>query len=494
MTFNQLKPYLEKQAALLHAQAILSFDRNTLRLKKASGSTALTLRELNRELLALKQDPELKTILLECRQDSSLPLTEKRIVEEWLKTIEKEEKIPTEETLKYRQVVMKCAEVWPQYKQNKDWNGFMPYLQEVISQRKKMAQLLQKEGQSLYDVLLDEYLPGFNTETLDHFFDQLKDKIVPLLQKIQEKDNFDDHFMHQYFDPKDQESYVRNLIERLGFDFEAGDIFESEHPFTTHFNCFDVRFTNKYNTHDLHSIFSAIHETGHALYEMGIAEDISRTPIGSGTSTPMHEGQSRFYENMIGRNPLFWENEFENLKQVFPKQFENVSLVDFLKACNKVEANLIRIKADELTYSLHIILRYELEKEIINKDIDIRLLPTMWNAKVKEFLGLDVFSDTEGILQDMHWGSGLIGYFPGYSLGSAIAAQLFDTMKKEYGIENLIRNQDYAAIREILRNHIHQYGKIYTTDELLMQFCKEPFNPQYYIDYLMEKFSQLYTI
>lgn len=490
MTFEDLKPWLEKRAALQHASGLLSFDKSCHNLKKALHNTGSTMNYINKELLLMNQDPHLIQLLNQLANDAKTSFEHKRIAEEWLKEIHQKQDIPTDLALEYRQAMINASSIWPQCKQENDWINFVPALQEVVRLRKEMAQCRKTAGQSLYDVMLEEYLPGYDTAILDNFFLQLRENIIPLLKKIQETKQDSNIVSRQTYDLDAQRIYVKDLIGRLGFDFESGDIFESEHPFTSHFHNHDVRFTNHYHTDNLHAIFSAIHETGHALYEMGIRDDISRSPLGSGTSTPMHEGQSRFYENMIGRNPLFWKNEYPRLQKAFPKPFKDISLDDYLVTINQVEPGLIRIMADELTYSLHIMIRYELEKEIINHDFDLNRLPEAWNDKVKEVLGLAVPNDTVGVLQDMHWGSGMFGYFPGYSLGSAVAAQLYATLKKDINIEKLIEQEDYAAIRNYLKENIHQYGKLYSCDELLLRITKEKFNPKYYIDYLKAKFER----
>ncbi len=492
MAYQELLPYLEKMASLSHAMGIISFDRSTLGIKKAGANASKTQSFLSKELMEVYRDPSLKKILEDCLKEN-LEFSQKRIVEEILDEITKAEKVPADLQLKYRQACWKASEVWPTFKHNSDWNGFIPYVKEVVDLEKEKTKYLVKEGQSYFDVLLDDYMPGFDTKTLDHFFDLLKKEIVPLLKQIQSKPVINDSFMHQEFDPKAQEVYTKELVAKLGFDFESGAIFESEHPFTSHFNNHDVRFTNHYHTDNLHSIYSAIHESGHALYEMGISDELTRTPVGHGTSTDMHESQSRFYENMIGRNPSFIKNEYPNIQKVFP-QFKDVALEDYILASNVVKPGLIRIEADELTYSLHIMIRYEIEKEMFENDIDYQKLPELWNQKVKDFLGLEVPNDDVGILQDMHWGSGLIGYFPGYSLGSAIAAQLYETFKKTIDIETLIEKEDYATIRETLRENIHQYGRLYSTQELLERVTGERFNPEYYVKYLKNKFTKLYNL
>lgn len=270
---------------------------------------------------------------------------------------------------------------------------------------------------------------------------------------------------------------------------------ESEHPFTTNFHNKDVRITTHYYENNLESaIFSTIHESGHAIYEMNIADEITMTPIGTGASMGMHESQSRFYENVIGRSPQFWKSIYPKLQETFPQQLNEISFEKFIEGINRVETSLIRTEADELTYALHIMVRYELEKKMFEEDIDFQKLPELWNQLYQEYLGVTPPNDSEGILQDIHWAGGDFGYFPSYAIGSAVAAQIYAYMQKHTAIDEWIETGNFEALKNYLRDHLHQYGAIYNTNELLLQLTQETFNPQYYIDYLKNKYTQLYHL
>ncbi|MBO6062097.1 MAG: carboxypeptidase M32, partial [Clostridia bacterium] len=270
---------------------------------------------------------------------------------------------------------------------------------------------------------------------------------------------------------------------------------ETEHPFTTGFNKHDLRITTHYYENDLaSSMYSVIHEGGHATYEMGNGDELIGSPLFGGASCGMHESQSRFYENLIGRSKGFCELVLPAIKEIFPAELEGVTAEAFYRAVNRAEPSLIRTEADELTYSLHVLIRYEIEKKLIHGELDTKDLPSEWNRLYKEYLGVEVPCDKEGCLQDSHWSGGSFGYFPSYSLGSAYGAQILAHMKKELDFEGLIAKGDIASITAWLREHIHKYGMIKKPAELIRICCGEDFDPQYYIDYLSDKFGKLYDL
>ena len=361
--------------------------------------------------------------------------------------------------------------------------------------KKKFAGYSKKEGGSLYNVLLDGYEESFHVEELDRFFSKLKEEIIPLLKKVEQAEEINDSFFYQEYDIEKQKEFNVFLAEYMGFNFKRGVIAESEHPFTTSWHNHDVRITTHYYKDNLSSaILSTIHEGGHALYEQGIRDEFTQTLVGDGASCAMHESQSRFYENVLGRSEAFWEPLYPKLQDTFPKQLGQVSLGQFVRALNKVKADFIRTEADELTYCLHIMVRYELEKQMIEEDVPVDKLPGLWNQKYQEYLGITPNNDKEGILQDVHWSMGDIGYFPSYALGNAFAAQIYHTMKKELPVEELLRKGKIAEITAYLREHIHQYGASKEPREMLKALTGEEFNPDYYIQYLKEKFEQVYQL
>ena len=368
-------------------------------------------------------------------------------------------------------------------------------LKKILAAQKRIASRQAKKGQKLYDVMLDSYEKGFDMESLDTFFDSLRRELIPFLKKLTESGvQIEDGFLTGDFREEKQKELARFFAEYLGFDFNKGVLAVSAHPFTTNLHNHDVRITTAYSDHVDDSLFSVIHETGHALYELGIPDELTQTLLGTGTSMGMHESQSRFFENMIGRNPAFWKPVYGKMQETFPEQLGGVSREQFVRAVNRVRPGLIRTRADELTYSLHIMLRYEIEKMLVEENLEVEKLPQVWADKYEEYLGVRPRNDSEGVLQDIHWSQGSFGYFPSYALGSAFAAQLYACMRKQMDVETLLEHGDLAPIREFLRKNVHQFGKLKTSRQILRDVTGEDFNPDYYVEYLKEKYGSLYGI
>ena len=279
------------------------------------------------------------------------------------------------------------------------------------------------------------------------------------------------------------------------FDYSRGLDKESEHPFTTGTSRLDVRVTNHYYE-DLFtsSIFSMIHELGHATFEQQVSERFDDTNLEGCSAMALHESQSRFYENIVGRSYAFWTKHFPKLKETFKEQLENVSLEEFYHLINKAECSLIRTEADELTYPLHIMIRYDLEQALLSGEIEVKDLPMHWNNAYKNYLGIDVPSDKEGVLQDVHWAGGSFGYFPTYALGSAYSAQFLHAMQKEINIDEAFANDDLSVINAWLKENVHQFGNFKKPEDILKDATGEKFNPQYYIEYLLNKYRKLYNL
>lgn len=420
---------------------------------------------------------------------------QKKEVKDISEEIEKMKKIPPQEYEEYSKLVARSQGVWEEAKNKKDFNLFKEDLKKIFDYNIKFAKYQNKDGKKIYDILLDEYEKGMDSEKLDKFFASLREEIVPLLKRIKEskvKNEFE--FLNRKVDTKVQERFNRYLASYLGFDFERGVLAESEHPFTMNIDKNDVRMTTKfYETMPFSSIFSVIHESGHGIYEQQIGDDLQGTTLASGGSMGIHESQSRFYENVLGRSLAFWEGIYRNGIEYFP-ELKSIDIDELYRGVNKVEPSLIRTEADELTYSLHIMVRYEIEKGIINGEIDIDKLPEIWNSKMKEHLGVVPENDSEGVLQDVHWAGGMVGYFPSYALGSVYAAQLYHKMKEEMDVDGILREGKLEKIREWLGERIHKYGRLKDTAEIIRNITGEDLEPKYYIDYLKEKYSKIYNL
>lgn len=497
--FEQLQPYLDKSYALRAALTMLSFDNSTIAPKEAIEFTAKAIGLLSMESYNTLINLEVKTLLEELTSDEEqekLNVNEKAIVKDLKKTFKDLELIPPAEYQEYQMILAKAAPVWEEAKNTNNYDLYAPVLEEIIRYSKKFAGYKQKEGQKLYDVLLDDFEEGFTMEILDDFFGKLREALVPVIQEVKAKSDFiSQDCLRKSYDINKQKELSHFVAEYIGFDFNRGVMAETEHPFTTNLHNHDVRITNHYQENKLEdAIFSVIHEGGHGLYEQGVSDEITLTPIGGGASMGMHESQSRFYENCIGRCYEFWVPLYDKVKAFFPEELADVTVDDFYRAINYAAPSLIRTEADELTYSFHVMIRYEIEKMIFNGDVDVKDLPEIWNQKYEEYLGVRPSNDVEGILQDMHWSGGMFGYFPSYALGSAIAAQLFHYMEGVMPVKEYLKEGNMGPIREFLRENIHQYGAAKKTQELIKGTTGEEFNPDYYISYLTEKYRNLYEL
>lgn len=494
--YEELKPCLEQAQAFQTAKILFEWDNETLAPKEAEGNTAKVVGTLSSAYFSAVTDAKVKKLVEQCQKDrDSLTETECAIVRELAEEIEKLEYIPPQQYREFAELTARSTGIWAKAKKENDFESFAPVLKEIVDYTKKFASYRIKKGQKLYDVMLDDYEKGFDIKTLDQFFGTLKDQLVPFLKKLTDSgESIDSSFLTGDYREEDQEKIGRFFAEYVGFDFDKGVMAVSAHPFTTNLHNKDVRITTCYNNHVDDSLFSVIHESGHAIYELGIPDSLTQTLAGQGTSMGMHESQSRFFENIIGRNQAFWVPVYETLQKQFPHQLGSVSMERFVRAINKVEPSLIRTQADELTYSLHVLIRYEIEKMLIEEDLDVEKLPKIWADKYQEYLGVRPENVSEGVLQDIHWSQGSFGYFPSYALGSAFGAQFYHYMKKNMDFEGLLRKGDIKTIREFLRVNIHQYGKLKTSRQILKDVTGEDFNPQYYIDYLMEKYGKLYHI
>ena len=492
--YEQLQPYLERAQAFQTAKVLFEWDNETLAPKKAGQNTSKVVGTLSSEYFSVITDPQVKKLVKECREED-LGQVEAAIVRELAEEMEKLERVPANEYREFSQLASEGTRIWADARRNKDFESFAPTLKKLVEYTKKFASYRAKEGQKLYDVLLEDYEKGFDMETLDRFFGTLRQQLVPFLKKVTESEvEIEDDFLTGDYKDEDQEAIGRFFAEYVGFDFDRGVMAVSAHPFTTNLHNKDVRVTTSYNRHVDDSLFSVIHESGHAIYELGIPDELTQTLVGGGASMGMHESQSRFFENIIGRNEAFWVPVYAKLQERFPQQLEDVPLEKFVKAINKVEPSLIRTQADELTYSLHVMIRYEIDKMLIEEDLYVDKLPEIWADKYEEYLGVRPKDAAEGVLQDIHWSQGSFGYFPSYALGSAFGAQLYHYMKGQMDFEGLLRAGEIGTIREFLRQHIHQYGKLKTSRQMLKEVTGEDFNPQYYIDYLVEKYGRLYGV
>jgi carboxypeptidase Taq len=420
----------------------------------------------------------------------------RKLVKECKKEYDRSKKIPPDKYKAYVVLTSQAESVWEDAKHKADFAMFQPYLEKIVAANLEFIELWGYEGHR-YNTLLDMYEPGMTVEKLDKLFADVREKLVPLVSAIQQSNNVPDAaFLKQSFDVAEQKKFSLFILNELGYDFEAGRLDESVHPFATGLNPGDVRITTRYLPDDVTSaLFGTIHECGHALYEQNISEELIGTPLCTGTSMGIHESQSRFWENMVGRSRPFWNRYYPKLQELYPDRLGNVPVESFYNAINIVQPSLIRIEADELTYNLHIMIRYEIEKALFDGSLSVADLPAYWNEKYKEYLGVDPSHDGEGVLQDVHWAGGAFGYFPSYSLGNMYSAQIRNTLEKELGdLDDITANGQFAAVKEWLVERIYRYGKLLTPHEIVTRITGESLNPEYLITYLKKKYGEIYGL
>lgn len=418
------------------------------------------------------------------------------LVREAQRNYDRATKLPRKLVEEMARVQAGSFEAWRRAREHNDFASFAPWLSRTVALQHEVADRIGF-AETRYDALLDQFEPGMTTRKLDKLFTPVQEVSAALLRRIETSGNtVDDSCLQGEFSEEQQVALSKVLLRGMGYDFENGGIAVSPHPFTTSFGSpFDVRVTVHPDRHFIQaSVMAAIHEGGHAVYEQGSAQALARTPVAGGASMGMHESQSRLWENAIGRSEAYWLGQFAVVRQAFPEQFASVDTATFARALNKVKPSLIRIEADEVTYNLHIIVRFELEKALINGDVAIETLPGLWNAKYHEYLGIEPETDSEGVLQDIHWSSGF-GYFPSYTLGNLYGAQIYSALRRAFpNFDERLASGDTAFILDWLREKMYAFGAIYQPETLMERITGETPNPEFFVRYLTSKFEAIYSL
>ena len=500
MTLDEARASLtalqQKMAAYSHAMGILYYDGATTAPKGTTANRAQTMGILSQELYELSTGEETVKLLefLDERR-GELDEREQRMVFLLLKDIRRMQKIPVEEYVAYERLTTESYDVWHKAKETSDFALMEPYYEKIFETNLRFARYCAPEKDP-YDYWLNEYEEGLDRAKCDAFFATLREHIVPLLHKVMEKPQLDDAMLHGAFPDAQQESLARRLMGVMLLDPEHVGLGTTEHPFTTSLGShLDERITTNYDPENFaSSLYSVVHEGGHALYDTGSDDSLAYTVLDGGVSMGIHESQSRFFENLLGRDRSFCEWLFPVLCETFPEQMAGHSADELYRAVNRAEPSLIRTEADELTYCLHVMVRYELEKRVMAGELAVHDLPSAWNALYREYLGVEVPDDRRGVLQDSHWSGGAIGYFPSYALGSAYGAQFLRRMKESVDVSDCLRRGDFAPINAWLREHIWRFGCLYRPGELFERAAGEAFDPTVFTTYLEEKFGALYGL
>lgn len=493
---SEFKKYLREVEYLESSIAVLSWDTMVNIPREGIEYRSEILGYLSAQVYKLSTSEEVKNFIDYFSKFNNLDDITKSMVENVKKNYNRTKKIPENEYREYTIAASNSTAAWEEAKEKSDFSIYEPHLKKIVDYKRKFIDYLGYEDNK-YDTLLDEYEPGLTTKKLDEVFTELRDAIVKILDSIKLsgcKPNTE--IFMKYFPKEDQKKFSEFVIEKMGYDFKnRGRIDESTHPFTTNFGNKDVRITTHYYENDFRSaLFSCIHEGGHGIYEQNIDDNLKGTMLATGASMGIHESQSRFYENIIGKSKEFWSYFYPEVQNRF-EQFKGITFDEFYKGINFVEPSFIRTEADELTYSIHIIIRYEIEKQLINGEIEVEDLPKVWNKKYKEYLGIEPKNDAEGVLQDMHWSDGSFGYFPSYALGNLYGAQFLNKMKED--IPSLYKDLEIGDLSKVfkwLKENIHKHGAVYKPVEIITRVTGEELQAKYFIEYLNDKFKKIYNI
>lgn len=503
---NQLQDLIKEYNGLtkrrkqfLEVISLMYWDLQTKAPRGATDERSETIgtmyTEVFKELISDKSEALLNRLLEKENFDQLTKVLQLSVTND-KKELDRYKKIPPERYGAYKALTAKAQTIWAEAKEKNDFLLFQPYLEEIVAFQQEFIELRGYNGHK-YNTLLDDYEPGMTTETLDAIFVYIKEKTISLLRKIETSAHEPKvDILHKSYDAKRQEELSLRMLRDMGYDFDRGRLDISAHPFTIKINTGDVRITTRYEEQLLSSaLFSSIHEGGHGLYEQNIDPALRETSLSEAASTGIHESQSRYWENILGRSQAFWKYFGPIVREIFPENLQSVSNEALYYAVNKIQPSFIRVEADEITYNLHIILRYELEKDLINGVITVADLPRLWNEKMETYLGIKPDQDSQGVLQDVHWSDGLFGYFPTYSLGNIYAAQF--TKKLREGIPNyeeLIEKGNFKPILDWLKENIHRHGAMMQPEALLEKVTGEGINPQYFIEYIEEKYADIYQL
>lgn len=494
MTAKEKLYALEKKlTAYSHAMGILMYDGSTTAPSATAANRGETLAFMSEEAYKLTTGEEMMAVLKELSENiDSLDIKTRRLVELRVRNMEEISKIPMNEYLEYQRLINEADDVWHKAKVNDDYDSFAPYIDKIVSYNRKFASYVRPDMDA-YDYALDRFEKGLTKKTCDEFFENLRCTLAPTVKLVHAAAPVDESALQVNMPIDAQRKLSDLLMDILQLDRTHVGIGETEHPFTTSFTRHDVRITTHYYENSFaSSLFSVVHEGGHALYDANTDIEDAYNSLGNGVSMAVHESQSRFFENIIARSMPFVKMLAPKLKALCPA-LEAYSDEDLYRAFNASKPSLIRIESDELHYAYHIMIRYELEKRLFAGEITSKELPEEWNRMYKEYLGVDVPNNREGVLQDTHWSGGMFGYFPSYALGSAYGAQLLKRMQETVDVFGDVEKGDLTNINNWLRENIWNYGSLLEPGVLMEKAFGGKFDPSYYTDYLKEKYEAIYA-
>ena len=495
---NKLKEVLGEVADLQSAASLLSWDQQTYMPAgggEARGQHLATIGKLAHQMATSDEVGKLLDDLKQEFASANGDSDDAAMIRVAARDYDKRVRVPAEFVAEQAIVTAKAFEAWAEARAKSDFSIFRPHLEKVVDLIHKYISFFPPADHP-YDTLLDDYETGMKTAEVQAIFNSLRPKQVYLIKAITDRPQVKDKFLHKKYNETKVWDFGAQVTRKFGYDWSRGRMDKAPHPFETSFSVNDVRITNRFEAgNPLATLFSAMHESGHAMYEQGINAAYERSSLAHGTSLAVHESQSRLWENLVGRSLPFWEFFYPKLKAVFSSQLDGVSLKNFYKAVNKVQPSLIRVNADEATYNLHIMLRLELEIAMVEGKLAIKELPEAWNARMKEYLGITPPNDAEGVLQDIHWSYGSIGYFSTYALGNLISAQLWEKINIDIrGLDDQIRNGKFDVLLAWLHTNVHTHGRKYKPQDLVQRVTGSKITPEPYVRYLTAKYSDIYDL
>jgi carboxypeptidase Taq len=493
--FAELRRRLAEIHDVEKAAAVLSWDEETKMPPSGADVRAEQRATLNRIAHELNISPDLGELLEELRpveESHDFESFEASVIRIARRDYEKAVRVPADLRAEMTRAGSLGYQGWLRAREAEDYSIMLPHLEHNLELRKRYVACFEPAGDP-YDIVLDDYEPGMKTDEVEQIFDRLKAALLPWLRAVSELDPIDDSCLRGRFPRGAQKRFALAVLERWGMDRAAWRLDRTVHPFATSFAPTDIRLTTNFHEDSLHGILSCLHEFGHGIYERQVDASFTRTPLAQGVSSAFHESQSRMWENLVGRNISTWRFFYPKLQEEFSGQFGDVSLETFHRALNKVQPSFRRVDADEVTYCLHIILRFELERAMLTDEISLRDLPEAFNEKMREYLGLNPPDVVTGVLQDVHWSDMSFGYFPTYALGNVVSVQLWERAEADLGdLDEQFERGDFAPLRDWLREHVHRHGRAFTPQELLQRVTGSAMDPAPYLRYLERKLGELF--
>jgi carboxypeptidase Taq len=490
--FEQLKERLAETHDLAQAATLLFWDQRVMMPPGGAAARAeasATLSRLAQELFSTDDIGRLLEDLRGLEESSDYDSFEASLIRVTRRDYEKATRVPPELVGEMSRTSTLALAAWAPAKEESNFEALRPHLEKNLELRHRYVECFDPPDET-YDVLLDNFEPNMKTAEVREIFEELKEALVPLIQEIGDAGEIDDSFLHGEFDQDAQRLFSFDVLRRFGYTDDEWRLDQTLHPFMTSPGHRDIRLTTNFRPDDLSSVFGTMHEFGHGIYERGVDESLARTPLHSGVSLGLHESQSRTWENLVGRSRSFWRYFYPRLQETFQAQLGSLDEEAFYRAVNKVQPSLVRIDADEVTYNLHIILRFELEQDLIEGRVAVADLPAAWNAKMQEYLGVEVPDDARGVLQDMHWAGGGFGYFPTYALGNVISVQIWDRARQDLGdLDERFEQGEFGELREWLREHLYRLGRKFTPQETIQRVTGSPIDAKPYVRYLREKLA-----